>query len=56
LTEGPTGKADATKDGTGCPGELAAHVTGRVKELTRGREHPVTAKPTSLGSFPLAGP
>jgi hypothetical protein len=35
---------------------LDAYVTDRVKELTKGRLHPVTAKPTSIRSFPLAKP
>jgi hypothetical protein len=36
--------------------ELDAYVTDRVKELTKGQQHPVTAKPTSIRSFPLARP
>ena len=35
---------------------LDAYVTDRVKELTKGRQHPVTAKPATLRSFPLAKP
>ena len=54
LTEGLTGKADANKDGTVYLNELDAYLTDRVKELTRGQQHPVTAKPTSIRSFPLA--
>src|SRR4051812_16557956 len=32
------------------------YVTDRVEELTLGEQHPVTAEPTSLRSFPLARP
>jgi uncharacterized caspase-like protein len=56
LTEGLTGKADANKGGTVYLNELDTYVTDRVKELTRGQQHPVTAKPTSIRSFPLARP
>jgi hypothetical protein len=50
------GGADAKKDGTVYLNELDAYVTDRVEELTRGQQHPVTAKPTSIRSFPLARP
>jgi uncharacterized caspase-like protein len=56
LTEGLTGKADLNKDGVVYLNELDAYITDRVKELTRGQQHPVTAKPTSIRSFPLAKP
>jgi WD40 repeat protein len=56
LTEGLAGKADLNKDGVVYLNELDAYVTDRVKELTRGQQHPVTAKPTSIRSFPLAKP
>ena len=35
---------------------LDAYVTDRVKELTRGRQHPVTSKPSTIRSFPLSKP
>ena len=56
LTEGLAGKADFNKDGMVYLNELDTYVTDRVKELTKGQQHPVTAKPTSIRSFPLAKP
>jgi hypothetical protein len=56
LTEGLTGKADLNRDGVVYLNELDTYVTDRVKELTQGQQHPVTAKPTSIRSFPLAKP
>lgn len=56
LTEGLEGKADTNKDGVVYLNELDAYITDRVKELTKGQQHPVTAKPTSIRSFPLAKP
>jgi WD40 repeat protein len=56
LTEGLAGQADLNKDGVVYLNELDAYVTERVKALTRGQQHPVTAKPTSIRSFPLAKP
>lgn len=53
LTEGLAGKADANQDAVVYLTELDAYVSGRVKELTRGRQHPVTAKPTTIRSFPI---
>jgi uncharacterized caspase-like protein len=55
LVEGLSGKA-ANRDGVVYLAGLDAYVTDRVKELTGGRQHPVTAKPTSVRSFPLARP
>jgi WD40 repeat protein len=56
LTEGIAGKADLNKDGVVYLNELDTYVTDRVKELTQGQQHPVTSKPTSIRSFPLARP
>ena len=56
LVEGLSGAADANKDGAVYLNELDAYVTDRVKALTKGQQHPVTAKPTSIRSFPLARP
>jgi hypothetical protein len=56
LTEGLSGLGDLNKDGTVYLSELDTYVTDRVKELTKGQQHPVTAKPTSIRSFPLARP
>jgi WD40 repeat protein len=55
LVEALSGKA-ANKEGVVYLAALDAYVTDRVKELTGGRQHPVTAKPTSVRSFPLARP
>jgi WD40 repeat protein len=55
LVEGLSGKA-SNKEGVVYLAGLDAYVTDRVKELTGGRQHPVTAKPTSVRSFPLAKP
>ncbi len=43
-------------DGTVYLSELDLYVTERVKGLTQGRQHPVTQKPTTIRSFPLAKP
>jgi WD40 repeat protein len=56
LVEGLSGKASKGTDGAVYLHHLDAYVTDRVKELTKGRQHPVTAKPASLRSFPLAKP
>ncbi len=56
LVEGLSGKAARTAEGVVYLHQLDAYVTDRVKELTKGRQHPVTAKPTSVRAFPLAKP
>jgi hypothetical protein len=56
LLEGLSGKADFNKDGVIYLSELDTYVTDRVKELSKGQQHPVTAKPTSIRSFPLSKP
>jgi uncharacterized caspase-like protein len=56
LLEGLAGKADYNKDGVIYLHELDTYVTERVKELSKGRQHPVTAKPASIRSFPLSQP
>jgi hypothetical protein len=53
LVEGLRGKADYNKDSLVHFTEIDNYVTDRVKELTQGKQHPVTAKPTSIRSFPL---
>jgi hypothetical protein len=52
LVEGLSGKA-ANKVGIVYLNELDVYVTNRVKELSNGRQHPVTDRPTSIRSFPL---
>jgi uncharacterized caspase-like protein len=56
LTEGLSGSeySDSNRDGLIYLTELDAYVSQRVKELTNGQQHPVTAKPTTIQSFPLA--
>jgi hypothetical protein len=56
VLEGLSGKADYNKDGVVYLHELDAYVTERVKELSKGLQHPVTAKPASIRSFPLSRP
>jgi hypothetical protein len=53
LVEGLAGKADYNHDGVVQLNELDLYVTDRVKELSKGMQHPVTARPTSVRSFPL---
>jgi hypothetical protein len=54
VVEGLSGGAEQTPDGAIYLHKLDADVTDRVKELARGQQHPVTAKPGSSRSFPLA--
>ena len=56
LIEGLQGKADYNHDGTVHLNELDLYVSQRVKELTDGKQHPVTQKPTTIRNFPLARP
>jgi WD40 repeat protein len=49
------GKADRT-DGAVYLSALDSYVTRRVKELSKGRQNPVTGKPTSVRDFPLSKP
>jgi uncharacterized caspase-like protein len=55
VVEGLAGKAGRA-DGAVYLHNLDAYVTDRVKELSAGRQHPVTAKPASIRSFPLSKP
>jgi WD40 repeat protein len=56
LLEGLGGKADYNGDGVVYLSELDTYITDRVKELSEGKQHPVTAKPASIRSFPLSRP
>ena len=56
IVEGLSGAADYNKDHVVYLNELDNYVSDRVKELTQGQQHPVTARPTSVRSFPLARP
>jgi len=46
----------ANADGAVYLHQLDSYITDRVKVLSQGKQHPVTAKPTSIRSFPLAKP
>lgn len=56
LLEALAGKGGKTTDGAVYLHHVEAHVAERVKELSKGKQHPVTARPTSVRSFPLARP
>ncbi len=56
LIEGLEGQADFNRDRSIYLSELDLFVTDRVKQLTNGHQHPVTQKPTTIRSFPLARP
>ena len=50
LVEALSGKADTNHDGIITLGEVDAYVAERVKELTGGRQHPTTARPSTIRS------
>jgi WD40 repeat protein len=54
LVEGLAGRADANKDGQVHFNELDAYAFKRVRDLSRGMQNPVTGKPATIRSFPLA--
>lgn len=54
LVEGLTGRADYNQDQVVHLNEIDLYVTDRVKQLSEGKQHPVTARPTSIRSFPLS--
>jgi hypothetical protein len=56
LIERLSGRADTNQDGVVYLNELDTYVTDRVKALTKGQQHPVSARPTSIRSFPPARP
>ncbi len=56
VLEGLSGKGGKSPDGAVFLHHLDSYVTDRVKELTRGQQHPVTSRPSSIRSFPLAKP
>ena len=49
------GKADIKPDGIIYLRELDYYLAERVRELTGGRQHPTTQKPSSISRLPLAG-
>ena len=46
-------KADLNKDGIINIREIDYFVAERVKELTKGKQHPTTQKPSVVAEFPL---
>lgn len=56
LVEGLSGKSAKSGDGAVYLHHLDAYITDRVKELTGGRQHPTTAKPSTVRSFPISRP
>jgi WD40 repeat protein len=54
VTEGLTGRADYNHDGVIHIHELDAYAAARVRQLSDGKQHPVTGRPPTIRSFPLA--
>ncbi len=54
ANRGIRGKADFNNDGSITIAELDAWLANRVKELTRGSQHPVMTKPANMQAFPIA--
>jgi len=54
LVEGIGGKADFLGKGRITINMLDLYLSERVKELTKGRQTPTTAKPTTVPDFPIA--
>ena len=55
LVEGLSGKADFNKDRLIHLHELDTYAAARVRQLSRGTQNPVTGRPPTIRSFPLAG-
>jgi WD40 repeat protein len=53
VVEGVNGKADYTGKGKITINMLDLYISERVKELTRGKQTPTTAKPQTIPDFPL---
>jgi WD40 repeat protein len=54
VVEGINGKADYTGKGRITINMLDLYISERVKELTKGKQTPATAKPQTIPDFPLA--
>jgi hypothetical protein len=53
LTEGLSGRGDMNADGTIYLNELDRYVVDRVRDMTKAKQNPVTAKPSTLRWFPM---
>ena len=53
LIEGLEGNADFNRDKSVDVKEIDLYITNRVKELTRGGQHPTTEIPRTMPNFPL---
>ena len=47
-------KADTNGDGAISITELDSYIASRVKDLTKGTQHPVTRKPGTIPDYPIA--
>ena len=56
ITEGLSGKGGKDKAGTVLTHHLHAYVVDRVKELSKGQQHPLMKNPDGIRSFPLSRP
>jgi hypothetical protein len=54
VTEGLSGRADYNHDGLVHIHELDAYAAARVRQLSGNKQHPVTGRPPTIRSFPLA--
>jgi uncharacterized caspase-like protein len=54
VVEGVEGKADYAGKGRITINMLDLYISERVKELTKGKQTPATAKPKTIPDFPLA--
>jgi WD40 repeat protein len=56
ILDGLAGPADSNSDGVVHWNEMERYISDRVKELTAGRQHPVTGRPAMIRSFPVGNP
>ncbi len=56
VVEGLEGKARKSDDGVVYFKELDAYVTERVKDLSEGKQHPLTSPATTITNIPLTKP
>jgi WD40 repeat protein len=56
VVEGLEGKARKSDDGAVYFKELDAYVTERVKDLSEGKQHPLTSQATTITNIPLTKP